>query len=225
MAQSGFGTGEILVNGLMHGRTQRPSAYLRGVNRLSKRLTAYGRERSGKMDRLTYRDAQGAANLHWWPENNRPEILQNAFERLAVIEDTGLTPDEIAALRAKAESVLEQSEAIEGKYAGVANGWDELCAEVEQYRADIQAGRLVRFEVQPEDEYDGLKVKYRVFRAKDGTPVENCFVLQPEKDDAALAALSAYAGHTENETLKADIFSWIIAILKSMEARAALGKV
>lgn len=61
----------------------------------------------------------------------------------------------------------------------------------------------------PMDSYKGLKRKYIVFKSDTGEMVENCFVLRPDKDHAAVAALRAYAGVTENETLSADIINWV----------------
>ncbi|MDL2293195.1 hypothetical protein LJC60_01030 [Ruminococcaceae bacterium OttesenSCG-928-D13] len=60
-----------------------------------------------------------------------------------------------------------------------------------------------------DDDYDGLKVKYRVFKARNGEQVENCFVLRPDKDPAARAALRTYADVTLNDQLKYDLYSWV----------------
>ena len=114
------------------------------------------------------------------------------YFRLRQYEDTGLTPVEIAALRAELGTI----------------------------KADIEAGRLVRLNVEPEEDYDGLKVKYRVFKVKDGTPVENCFVLRPEEDPAAFSALMAYAKNTENDALKDDLVNWGVAIIKRQKEAA-----
>jgi hypothetical protein len=140
------------------------------------------------MDRLTG-DFKGASMFATAAE-------ARIYNRLRRYEDTGLTPDEIVALR----------------------------AENERYKADIEAGRLVRLNVEPEEDYDGLKVKYRVFKVKDGTPVENCFVLRPEEDPAAFSALMAYAKNTENDALKDDLVNWGVAIIKREQeaARAAM---
>lgn len=46
---------------------------------------------------------------------------------------------------------------------------------------------------------EGLYAKYEV--RKDGEPVEECFVLEPEDDRAARAALKAYAAATDNDEL------------------------
>lgn len=55
----------------------------------------------------------------------------------------------------------------------------------------------------------GLYDKYAVFRNKDGSPVTNCFILRPDKDPAAVAALRAYAQATDNAKLAADIYKWV----------------
>lgn len=56
----------------------------------------------------------------------------------------------------------------------------------------------------------GLHQKYEV--NKDGEPVEDCFVLEPESDEAALAALKEYALETDNHFLAADLADWIAEI-------------
>lgn len=53
----------------------------------------------------------------------------------------------------------------------------------------------------------GLFSKYSV--AKNGHPVEDCFVLEPETDPAARAALEAYAQATQNDALAADLHDWL----------------
>ena len=59
------------------------------------------------------------------------------------------------------------------------------------------------------DEYAGLKLKYLVFKADTGERIENCFVLRPDKDYAAVEALRAYAEATDNKTLADDIYNWV----------------
>ena len=61
----------------------------------------------------------------------------------------------------------------------------------------------------PGNMYEGLKQKYVVRKADTGECVKNCFVLRPDKDVAAVAALRAYAGATDNKMLAADIINWI----------------
>ena len=59
------------------------------------------------------------------------------------------------------------------------------------------------------DEYAGLKLKFLVFKADTGERIENCFVLRPDKDYAAVEALRAYAEATDNKTLADDIYNWV----------------
>lgn len=56
---------------------------------------------------------------------------------------------------------------------------------------------------------EGLKQKYSVFKSDTGEEVENCFVLKPAKDLAAVKALRAYAAATENRELSEDIYNWV----------------
>lgn len=65
----------------------------------------------------------------------------------------------------------------------------------------------------PQEEYDGLKRKYVVLKSDNGECVENCFVLRPDKDQAAIAALNEYASATENQVLAADIRKWLSTII------------
>jgi len=81
--------------------------------------------------------------------------------------------------------------------------------EVQELAKAKAEGRLVMLPPPEESDYEGLKVKYRVYKAKDNTPVENCFVLRPEKDLAAVAAFTAYAHATDNKQLAEDILNWI----------------
>lgn len=59
------------------------------------------------------------------------------------------------------------------------------------------------------EEYNGLRCKYIVRKADSGEYVEDCFVLRPQKDRAAIVALVAYAGATDNEILRDDILQWV----------------
>lgn len=63
-------------------------------------------------------------------------------------------------------------------------------------------------------DYKGLKRKYIVFKADTGEAVENCFVLRPDIDSAARAALKAYAEATDNKQLSNDIINWVKEIEK-----------
>ncbi len=55
---------------------------------------------------------------------------------------------------------------------------------------------------------DGLWGKYTV-TDNGGYAVIDCFVLRPERDATALAALIHYAALTPNENLAADLQDWI----------------
>lgn len=61
----------------------------------------------------------------------------------------------------------------------------------------------------PIDPYEGLKRKYIVRKSDTGEIVNGCFVLRPDKDSAAVAALRAYSAATDNEALAADIIKWV----------------
>lgn len=55
----------------------------------------------------------------------------------------------------------------------------------------------------------GLYAKYMVIKVVDGTVIEDCFILRPDKDPAAVKALQAYAEATENKVLANDIYAWV----------------
>lgn len=61
---------------------------------------------------------------------------------------------------------------------------------------------------------EGLKLKYNVYKIEDGSVVNDCFVLRPQKDKAARAALLEYAKSTDNPALAEDIRKWIDSIRK-----------
>lgn len=73
----------------------------------------------------------------------------------------------------------------------------------------VQEGKPLEAFLHPIDAYKGLKAKYLVFKADTGEKVENCFILRPDKDFAAVEALRAYASATDNETLAEDIYNWV----------------
>ncbi len=70
-----------------------------------------------------------------------------------------------------------------------------------------ECGAIVVPASEPE-ERDGLKIKYNVFKVENGEPVFDCFVLRPDRDPAARAALRAYAAATQNADLAADLLAW-----------------
>ena len=88
---------------------------------------------------------------------------------------------------------------------------DDLTAENARLKAELD-----KFQG---NEPAGLWDKYRVLRKyrHGSTLVEGAFVLLPEKDPAALVALQAYAGATQNATLRADIEEWISQIESALE--------
>lgn len=81
--------------------------------------------------------------------------------------------------------------------------------------------RLAPMATQEESTNPGLKLKYRVFKADSGEMVENCFVLRPDKDDAAWYAVMEYAFHTKNAFLAKDLRNWC-ELLNEKDAKKAL---
>ena len=73
----------------------------------------------------------------------------------------------------------------------------------------VTVGKPLAQFLHPVDVYSGLKAKYLVFKGDTGEKLENCFVLRPEKDPAAVEALRAYARATGNQTLAEDIYNWV----------------
>lgn len=56
---------------------------------------------------------------------------------------------------------------------------------------------------------DGLKTEYDVHKIDTGEKIYDCFVLRPDRDKAARAALLAYAYATPNAKLERDIREWL----------------
>ena len=73
----------------------------------------------------------------------------------------------------------------------------------------VQEGKPLEAFLHPIDAYKGLKAKYLVFKADTGEMVDNCFILRPDRDAAAVEALRAYAKATDNEILAEDIYNWV----------------
>jgi len=78
--------------------------------------------------------------------------------------------------------------------------------------------RLVVLPSIEKEKQQGLYGKYRVYKACNGEPVENCFVLRPDKDEDAQYALLCYGAMTKNLQLKADIKAWVESIREAAEA-------
>lgn len=81
--------------------------------------------------------------------------------------------------------------------------------DVEEILEHFDDGTVPVIELSPQVNYDGLKRKYVVLKSDTGESVEGCFVLRPDKDKAAIAALLAYAAATKNQVLATDIQRWI----------------
>ena len=121
--------------------------------------------------------------------------------------------NENAALRTQ----LEKLEAIVGHSTSEAKDNERLQRELKQIKSERDAALLHWAELQIklygtevyDEYYDGLKPKYRVFKMEDGTLVDGCFVLRPDKDHAAREALRFYATKTENSQLAKDIYDWV----------------
>jgi hypothetical protein len=93
--------------------------------------------------------------------------------------------------------------------------WQRLtaCSDIplDRFKAICDAERDGRCVITPELgelDYEGLKGKYNVYKARNNEPVYDCFVLRPKKDPAAVAALTAYAKATDNKQLAEDILNW-----------------
>lgn len=62
----------------------------------------------------------------------------------------------------------------------------------------------------------GLYNKYAVFKRDTGEPLDGaCFVLRPDRDTAARAALLKYADCTVNLELARDIKDWVYSLLRA----------
>ena len=101
---------------------------------------------------------------------------RKVWERLAAYEDSGLTPEECA-VYGKADR--------EGRYIVLRDAEAEGVARLRELALADKDGRVIVTGAPSDDKRDGLRQKYRVYKAKDNTPVEDCFVLRPEKDPAA----------------------------------------
>ena len=63
----------------------------------------------------------------------------------------------------------------------------------------------------------GLYGKYTVIKNETGETVDDCFVLRPNKDPAALKALQIYADFTDDKQLAEDLYKWIEAAKKDVK--------
>jgi len=60
-----------------------------------------------------------------------------------------------------------------------------------------------------DDRQRGLYSKYDVYHAGTDQKVPDCFVLRPDRDEAAQRALAEYAAATPNLNLARDIWEWL----------------
>lgn len=58
----------------------------------------------------------------------------------------------------------------------------------------------------------GLYGKYDVRKKSDNTEVTNCFVLRPDRDNAAAYAVLAYAYATNDKRLSKDLRDWVFEL-------------
>ena len=119
-----------------------------------------------------------------------------------------------------ADALKEELSSLSVTITGLRSGKGVLSEFMEEYRKSIlriideqaiidpESKPLEAF-LHPIDAYKGLKAKYLVFKANTGERVDNCFVLRPDKDPAAVAALRAYAATTDNKILAEDIYNWV----------------
>ena len=127
--------------------------------------------------------------------------------RLAEYEDTGMTPEEIKTVQDAVNPIPF------GRFR-----------EIMEAERD---GRCVVLPPYEEPAGDGFKVKYRVYKARNGEPVEGCMVLRPDKDFASRMAIKSYAAYCGNPELAEDLRLWMNAIENSLgmlrpEAEAVL---
>lgn len=143
------------------------------------------------MERLSDYEIVGG-HVHAIPLGN----IDEAIMRLAAYEDSGLTPAEIKSLYAEWDVMMSVLNSIGGGYT-----------RLRELAEAARDGRVIITDTTDTDiAHDGLKLKYRVYKAENNAPVENCFVLRPMKDRAARIAMEAYAKATENKELSEDIF-------------------
>lgn len=146
------------------------------------------------MERLTYFE-----NGHWRLDFNGCQYRAGFVDRLADYEDTGLSPESVEALKLS----------MMGKAVSEITEFNGLPIDrLRELALADKEGRVIITDALPaDDKRDGLRQKYRVYKAKDNAPVEGCFVLRPGKDLAARIALEAYAKATENKALSEDILA------------------
>lgn len=152
------------------------------------------------MERLSDYEIVGG-HVHAIPLGN----IDEAIMRLAAYEDSGFTPAEIKSLYAEWDVMMSVLNSIGGGYT-----------RLRELAEAARDGRVIITDTTDTDiAHDGLKLKYRVYKAENNVPVENCFVLRPMKDRAARIAMEAYAKATDNKELSEDIFDVLKILTRS----------
>ena len=124
------------------------------------------------------------------------EDVMRALKKLRQYENTGLTPSDVHSLWGEWDAMMSVLNSIGGGYT-----------RLRELAEAARDGRVIITDTTDTDiAHDGLKLKYRVYKAENNAPVENCFVLRPMKDRAARIAMEAYAKATENNELSEGIF-------------------
>ena len=112
-------------------------------------------------------------------------------------------------VRKKLVELLDDMQRSGTGYFGSAIENKKIADYLIRHGVTVQDGKPLDAFLHPVDAYKGLKAKYLVFKADTGESVENCFVLRPDKDPAAVEALRVYASATDKETLAKDIYNWV----------------
>ena len=113
-----------------------------------------------------------------------------------------------AALALEMDAMRARLERLEHKRVEEAAAADDVMRAIQDRLTELEAlaTNVAKSPTPPRGLYD----KYRVTRkdGKDGKDIGPYFVLEPETDRAACAALYAYALHTDNERLKNELIDW-----------------
>lgn len=99
--------------------------------------------------------------------------------------------------------------------------YDDIKAFLDHWDSENFPGTMI--ELAPQEDTAGLKRKYIVLKSDTGESVENCFVLRPDKDEAARYALLAYAHATRNAKLALDVQAWVKTFDSAEEETESLG--
>jgi len=156
-----------------------------------------------------------------FPDGTAYVCFNGMRERLAQAEAVSVQP------HGKLGDLDKQDKQIEALIERHLHGytkstWDFVCQLrdiLKRNRTIIPEDRIGDANQMVNNDYAGLKVKYIVRKASNGELVDDCFVLRPDKDQAAIAALNAYADATENQVLAADIRKWCSSIIPAEDSK------